>query len=375
MGATQNAEAVFRRCIDADPHFYRAYAKIVELSTQTSDRNYLKILKYMLDQSPGDVERSLTIGYALAKTYEDIGDTKAALDSLTRGKQPMRRQLAYRYHDDRALFAAAADTFPGSGRHAEDPAPDAPIFVIGMPRSGTSLVDRIISSHPLVSSAGELQAIAILLNQLTRVEAPRALQAEAFRRAKSADLSRLGRDYLSEAAVITGAAPRFVDKLPFNFLFAGVIHRALPNARIICVRRDPVDVCLSNYRTFFSSGSAFHGYTYDLCDIARYYVLFDQLMAHWSEVLPEDRFMSLRYEHLVSDQESQTRRLLKFCGLAWDARCLDFHNNAAGLMTASIQQVREPMFTTSIGRWRKYGDALAPMIDILMEAGVLEGAS
>jgi tetratricopeptide (TPR) repeat protein len=375
MGESQQSEAVLRRCIDADPRFYRAYAKIIELNTQTNDRNYVTILSHMLDQSPDDIERSLTIGYALAKTYDDVGDIKAGLDSLRRGKQPMRRQLAYRYDDDQEIFAAAADTLSGAFRHASQPAPDAPIFVIGMPRSGTSLVDRIVSSHPLVSSAGELQTIAILIHRLTGVGAPRTLQAEAFRRARSTDLSQLGRDYLSETAALTGAAPRIVDKLPFNFFFAGVIHRALPNARIICLRRDPVDVCLSNYRTFFSPGSAFHGYSYDLCDIARYYVLFDRLMAHWSDVLPGNRFMSLRYEDLVSDQEAQTRRLLKFCGLDWDARCLDFQNNAAGLMTASILQVRKPMFTTSIGRWRRYGDVLAPMIDILTQAGVLEGAS
>jgi hypothetical protein len=164
---------------------------------------------------------------------------------------------------------------------------------------------------------------------------------------------------------------RFVDKFPHNFLFAGLIHRALPNARLICLRRDPIDVCLSNYRLMVAQKSPFHDYVYSLADIGHYYLLFDQLIAHWTATLRPDRFMSLHYESLVANQELETRRLLDFCDLPWDGRCLAFHENTASVATPSLHQVRKPMFTTSIGRWRRYGDSLNPLIEVLKDGGLL----
>ena len=164
--------------------------------------------------------------------------------------------------------------------------------------------------------------------------------------------------------------PRLVDKLPFNFFYAGLIHRALPNARIVCLRRGAMDTCLSNYRQLFAQDSPFHDYACDLGDIARYVAAFDRLANHWRQVLPPDRFIELRYEQLVARQEDETRRLLAFCGLDWDPRCLAFQDNAAGVSTASVVQVRQPLFSTSIGRWRRYGPGLAEAEAVLADAGV-----
>ena len=240
-----------------------------------------------------------------------------------------------------------------------------------MPRSGTTLTDRILSSHPDVASVGEIHSLPLAARNLAGVSALRLDDPDILRKSASIDVGRLAGVYLNEAAALRKSRLRFVDKNPFNFLFAGLIHRAMPNARIICLRRDPMDTCLSNYRLMFGQTSAFHDYAYDLGEIARYYLLFDKLMAHWSQTLPSDRFMSLEYESLVHDQERETRQLLAFCGLAWDARCLAFHENRGGVTTPSMHQVRIPLFTSSIGRWRRYGETLDPMIDVLKPANLL----
>ncbi len=187
-------------------------------------------------------------------------------------------------------------------------------------------------------------------------------------------MRRLGADYLASTRPLTGATPRFVDKMPLNVLYAGLIHRALPNARIVCLRRDPMDVCLSNFRQLFATGFSYYDYAYDLEDVARYYVGFDRLVAHWRRTLPADRFTEIAYEDLVADQEGATRRLLAFCALRWDPRCLDFHENRAPVATASSVQVRRPLYSTAVGRWRRYGEALEPMRRVLAEAGSLGGA-
>jgi hypothetical protein len=151
---------------------------------------------------------------------------------------------------------------------------------------------------------------------------------------------------------------------------AGLIHRALPDARIVCLRRDPMDSCLSNYRQMFAVDAPLHAYAYDLGWTGEYYVLFDRLVAHWRATLPPDRFMEVRYEDVVSDQETQARRLLDFCGLAWDPAVLEFHRNEAGVATASAAQVRQPVHTGSVGRWRRYGAGLQPLEDTLRAGGV-----
>ncbi|MDB5467183.1 MAG: hypothetical protein JWQ46_1945, partial [Phenylobacterium sp.] len=271
---------------------------------------------------------------------------------------------------DAALFSAAMRTATPAGRG--DPS-EEPIFVVGLPRSGTTLVDRILSSHPQVTSAGELSNFALLLKRAAGTASSFVLDEDTLAAAARVDMARLGSDYVASTRPLTGATPRFVDKMPLNVLYAGLIHQALPNARIVCLRRDPMDVCLSNFRQLFATGFSYYNYSYDLADVARYYVGFDRLVAHWRSVLPPDRFTEIAYEGLVASQEATTRELLAFCGLPWDPRCLAFHENAAPVATASSVQVRQPLYASSVGRWRRYGEGLAPMRDVLAAAGLLEG--
>ena len=244
-----------------------------------------------------------------------------------------------------------------------------PIFVIGMPRSGTTLVERILSSHPMVRSAGELRNFMVALDSGTG-GLPGFIFNDAFaERARDIDWSRLGSLYLDSIRHLSGTAPHFVDKLPHNFLFAGFIACALPRAKIVCLRRDAVDTCLSNFRQVFALKSPYFDYSFDLLDTGRYYLLFDRLMSHWRRVLP-GRILEIQYEDLVADQEDNTRRLLDFCGLPWDEACLSFEQNQAPVATASAMQVRNAMNRNSIGRWRHYEAQLSGLLQVLAEGGV-----
>jgi hypothetical protein len=238
-----------------------------------------------------------------------------------------------------------------------------------MPRTGTTLVDRILSSHPLVESAGELQVMQIVIKRLTATASRVALDPQTIDAAARLAPIRVGADYLEGAAPHRKTARRFIDKLPLNFLYAGYIARALPSAKLICLRRDPLDTVWSNYRHLFATGYSYYSYSFDLMDTARYYVLFDRLMRFWEERFP-GRILQVQYESLVDDQEAQTRRLLEHCALPWNEACLSFHENASAVATPSATQVRQPLYRTALGRWRRYERYLQPVREYFESEGI-----
>jgi hypothetical protein len=183
----------------------------------------------------------------------------------------------------------------------------------------------------------------------------------------------MGQDYIAATRPATGHTPHFIDKMPLNFLYAGFIAQALPNARIICVRRNPLDTCLSNFRQLFSLRSAYYAYSYDLLDCGRYYLMFDALMRHWDSLFP-GRIFTLQYEDLIADQEGKSRELIEFCGLDWEAACLDFHTNQAPVATASSAQVREPIYRTAVERWKRYEAQLQPLAELFSQHGSASSA-
>jgi hypothetical protein len=351
-----------------------AYFALVEMRKQTPEQNLLQPMTEVYQASWSRPEDRLQIGHALAKTCEDLGRYDDALEWLDRAKAERRTAVAFSIEETRDTFAAAAETFHAGDKANSGFSSDEPIFVVGLPRTGTTLVDRILAAHPDVTSAEELQNFPFLVKREGGTTAHRVIDAETFRAAMKLNFMRLGADYVKSTRPLTGRTQRFVDKLPFNFLHAGLIHRALPEARIVCLRREAMDTVLNNYRQMFATASHFHDYTTRLEDAARYFVAFDRLVAHWRRVLPPDRFTEVRYEDLVADQETEIRRLVAFCGLEWDERCLSFHENTAGVSTASSAQVRRPIHADSVGRWRRWGEKLKPAADILAEAGLLEGA-
>jgi hypothetical protein len=239
-----------------------------------------------------------------------------------------------------------------------DPSP-VPVFVFGMPRSGTTLVEQILASHPQVFGAGETDDFARSAAGLGERTDNLALTPEAVSSIPGERLRDLGARYVERVARTAPAAARITDKTLENFRFVGLIHLALPNAKIIHVRRHPLDTCLSCFSKLFQGHLP---YTYDLAELGRYYRLYEGLMAHWRRVTPPGVMLEVRYEDVVADLEGQARRILAHCGLDWDARCLDFHLTQRSVRTASATQVRQPIYDHSIGRWRAYASFLEPLI-------------
>ncbi|UYB50942.1 sulfotransferase [Xanthomonas sp. AM6] len=363
-GRLQEAEQEYRACLALEPRYWKVYLSLSQLRKWTAEENNLALLQRVL-ASAGDVpEAVLHLNLALAKEHEDIGDYHAAFRGYVQGKAVQKRARGYTSSRDQQLFDALHRTF-----HAGDaPAPgfdsEEPIFVVGMPRSGTTLVDRILSSHPQVHSAGELQNFSVVLKRMVRTPSPAILDVDTLTRLQGLDWRELGRAYVESTRPGTAAKPRFVDKLPHNFLYVGHIARALPNARIVCLHRDPMDTCLSNFRQLFALSSPYYDYSFDLMDVGRYYLMFERLMAHWRALFPQ-RFLEIDYEDLVLEQEATTRRLLEFCGLPWDEACLRFEQNQAPVATASVVQVRTSMTRAYMGRWRRYGEDLAELKQLL----------
>jgi hypothetical protein len=230
-----------------------------------------------------------------------------------------------------------------------------PIFVVGMPRSGTSLVEQILASHPAIHGAGELSHIQKLANLLGDFPA-------SIAEAAPADLASLGISYLEAIAPLGAGQRHVVDKMPANIFYAGLIRLILPEARIIHCRRDPVDTCLSCYSKLFTKGQLF---SYDQAELGRYHRDYQSLAAHWRAVLPATHFYEVDYEAVVADLESEARRMLDFLGLPWDPACLEFYRTERPVRTASVNQVRQPLYRSSAGRWRRHEQNLQRLLDAL----------
>jgi tetratricopeptide (TPR) repeat protein len=363
--AEQEAEA----CLQLEPRFWRAHMTVAHLRKQTLERNHLARLHSLLPDLVDEPSGQLNVNLALAKEYEDLANYPVAFEHLTRGKAAGKAGRGYTIARDEALFEALIRAFPEPSTATQGHPSEEPIFVIGMPRSGTTLVERIISSHPDVYSAGELQNFSVVCKQASGSTTRPMLDLDLIERVDAIDWGRLGESYLASTRPMTGHTPRFIDKLPHNFLYAGFIAGALPRAKIVCLRRNPMDTCLSNFRQLFALSSPYFDYSFDLLDTGRYYLLFDRLMAHWEKVLP-GRILQVDYETLVNEQEATSRRLLAHCDLPWDDACLRFEDNRAPVATASAVQVREPIFRTSIQRWKKYEAQLHELRDLLLEGGI-----
>lgn len=360
-GNFEAAKEAYLATLEREPSYFRAYSSLVMLDRQTEENNHLAQLTSLFDTHTEDADAALHFGHAIAKTLEDIGRYDESLVWLHKAKAIKARQLQTDTNSHFANFRPAQNTYPAPSKSTQPESGPAPIFIVGLPRTGTTLVDRILSSHPDVVSAGELNTFAGLVKSAVQTPSNLVMDADTLLKAPALNLSQIGAAYVEATKDLARGAPRMTDKMPLNFFYAGLIHAALPNARIVALRRGAMDSCLSNFRQLFSTGFSYYNYTFDLETTAEFYTAFDALMAHWRNVLPPDRFMEIHYEDIVLDQCAQTHNLLNFCGLDWNEACLRFHENAAPVSTASSVQVRQPLYSGSIGRWKKYGDGLSTL--------------
>jgi tetratricopeptide (TPR) repeat protein len=378
LGRFAEAEAAYEACVRCDPRFWRAHSALAATRRQTPGRNHLERLERLLATGPLEPDAELHLRHALAKELEDLGREDEAFAHLLAGNARKHAATGYRFERDQGLFDAMMSLFPDAlpaPTHADlagGEATRAPIFVVGMPRTGTTLVERILSSHSQVATAGESQNFGVLLKRACGTTSSQVLDAATLEKSLGVDLQALGRDYLERTRPADQPQPRFVDKMPLNFFYLGHIARALPAASIVVLRRHPLDTGLSNFRQLFATGFSYYDYARDLRDIGRYYAQFDRLIAHWQATLP-GRVHEVRYEALVADQLAETERLLAHCRLPWEETCLRFERNERAVATASAVQVRQPLYASSVGRWRRYQRHLQPLIDELRTAGVALG--
>ncbi|MDF8331747.1 tetratricopeptide repeat-containing sulfotransferase family protein [Novosphingobium cyanobacteriorum] len=370
LGKVDEAEAALEALVALSPGDAKAHHLLASLRTQTAERNHVQRLERTRDAAR-DPQARLLLGYALSKELEDLGERQAAFARLAEANAEHRRSLPYDFGRDAANFDAIERCWAQvAAASVVGAAQEAPIFVIGMPRTGTTLVDRILSSHPDVESAGELQAMPLAVKAASGTRTRTVLDVETVALAAQADLAAIGRDYLARAqSHLRTGKPRFTDKFPGNFQFAGFIAGALPNARIVCLRRHPLDTILANFRNLFAISSRYYDYSYDLMDIARYYVRFDRMIALWRKAVP-GRVLEVQYEALVAQPEAQIRQMLAHCGLDWADECLSFHRNSAPVSTPSAAQVRRPIYSDSVARWKHHRAALEPVIRLLEDAGI-----
>jgi tetratricopeptide (TPR) repeat protein len=403
LGNLSAAEADYDKVIALRPMDFEAYKNRSDLRTQTAERNHVAELEALVSKGFADWRSEMQIRYCLAKEYEDLGEYTKSFAHLHQGALKRRANLNYDVAADvatvdwiveafpsgpapqpAATLPAAADcpvqrntSFSAKAVHPVPqpalaiqpvPQPAVPLFIVGLPRSGTTLVDRILSSHSKVKSAGELNDFALALVAAVRRDNNMAQlpRRELVARSAHIDFAALGREYLERASATVGACEYFTDKMPLNYLYCGLIRRALPNAKIIHLTRHPMASGYAMYKTLFKDGYPF---SYDLKEIAQYYGAYRRLMDHWTATMP-GAIHTLSYEGLVADQLTESRKLLEFCGLEWQDACADFHRNAAATTTASASQVRQPIYDSSVAQWRHYATQLAPLSQALTSAGI-----
>jgi len=363
IGRLDEARDCFERALAIDPAHLRAYYALFQSRRAIAGERHLANLGTLADDvgTLGEDDRIL-LHFALGKALADVGEQARGFQHLLEGNALKRQQIAYDESGVHGLFEKVARVFTpalmASRRGSGDPSA-VPIFIVGMPRSGSTLVEQILASHPRVVAGGERSDFREAMRG-AGLDEPASLFPEAVVALTPKQLRELAAAYLGRLTAAAPVAARITDKALANFCAAGLIHLALPNARIIHTCRDPVDTCLSCFSLLFSGDQPF---TFDLGELGRYCAGYHGLMAHWRKVLPPDVMLDVHYEALVDDFAPQARRVIAHCGLEWDDACLAFHKAERAVRTASVVQVRQPLYRSSVGRWRPDADTLRPLLD------------
>ena len=375
VGRAEEAVTSYRGAAAIRPDLGDAYWSLANLKTYRFEASELDRMLEAEAAATTSAEDRCHLCFALGKAFEQSGDYDRSFTFYERGNRLKRSEL--RYRNDRLLqemrLQQEVFTHEFLGRRAGFgcPAPD-PIFIVGLPRAGSTLLEQILASHPQVDGTLELPNVLAIANRLngrgTVQAAPR--YPAVLRDMPDETFAKLGREYIEGTRLHRRGAPRFTDKMPNNFRHIGLISLMLPQARIIDARRDPMACCFSAFQQLFAEGQEF---SYDLADLGQYYRAYVELMDHWDRVLP-GRILRVNHEDVVADLEREVRRLLDFCGLPFDERCLRFHETDRPVRTASSEQVRQPLNKRGVEQWRRYAAHLGPLREALGDLATAEDA-
>lgn len=361
LGRRAESEASYKAALVMDPGRAEAYWSLADLKNYAFSDDEISAMQRLIDSDPRGLSNEAQLNFALGKAFEQRQRYREAFAYYARGAELRRREAPFdigqferRSERIRAFFDGA---FFAAHRGAGDPS-HAPIFIVGLPRSGSTLVEQILASHSEVEGTMELLNVLNIVHEFDDMAPGRTGYPETVGSASPERFTELGRRYVEQTEPLLRLdRPRFTDKLPNNFSHIGLIHAMLPHATVIDVRRHPMDACFSTFKQYFAEGQNF---SYDLEDLGRYYRCYLALMNHWDAVLP-GKVLHVRYEELVRSPESGIRRLLAHCGLDFEPACLDFHRTQRAVRTASAEQVRQPIYTSAVGYWRHFEKELEPL--------------
>jgi tetratricopeptide (TPR) repeat protein len=369
-GDFERAKQAYQEALRLDPTSTQPYPNIAAITRFKGDEPLIGEMEGRLKGDAADIN----LHFALGKAHDDAGDYDASFENYLKGNALARRHVPYSTQAQQGFCRGVIGHFDRDtvSRLAQDGSDSkVPLFIVGMPRSGTSLVEQILASHPQVYGAGELT--------LLQRELMSALGASSLKNLVQQDLSRftampaeqrqaVAAKTLSAMRRLAPDAARITDKMPQHFLLLGLLHAFFPAAKIVHCRRDPLDTCVSCFTVLFGDGQEF---AYDLTELGEYYGMYAKLMKHWEQVLPAGSLLTVDYEEVVTDIRKNAERLLDHCGLPWDEACVSFHENKRPVQTASVYQVRQPLYQSSVGRWRRFERHLKPLREALEHADVI----
>lgn len=368
VGRLEEAREYILKALEQNDSIYGAYANLNDLIDFASDvgSKLFDRMEAIMDSVPNqEAEQFLPLHFAYAKALEDRGEHEKALHHYILGGKMKRRQLDYKEADTFGFFDSIRAAFPKEvfeNRPFEGTDDDRLVFIVGMPRSGSTLVEQILSSHPDVYGAGEVKHLSRAIGVLRDRFPSLPKYPEMAAKMTPAQYGLVAKNYLTAMENGAGDAKKITDKLLTNYFFLGLINLLFPKAKVINTLRDPVDTCLSGFTKLFKDDMP---HSYDLTELGRYYGKYKEMMDHWKEVLPKDFITTVVYEDVVADTEKEAKRLIEFLGLPWNDKCLEFHKSDRPVKTASVAQVRKPIYKSSVKRWAKYGEGLKPLVDAI----------
>jgi tetratricopeptide (TPR) repeat protein len=366
VGRLEEGKEQILKALELNSNNFGAYANLNDLIDFKERPDLVEKMEAIFTSVNNNEDPRLTaLHFGFAKALDDIGQHPRALEHYKMGAKLKRQQLTYNEKEVHQFFADIKKAFPAE-RFANRSFAGLPnrrlIFIVGMPRSGSTLVEQILSSHPDVYGAGEVKYLARAIGQLRDRFPSMERYPQIVDEMEAFHFTELGKSYMKQILPLAGSHKRITDKLLTNYFFVGLINLIFPNAKFVHTMRNPVDTCFSAFTKLFKDDMP---HSYDFDELGRYYLQYKALMDHWHEVLPAGTIMDVQYEEVVADVEGNARKLIEHVGLDWDPACVEFHKSSRPVKTASVAQVRKPVYSGSVERWRKYGPGLQPLADAL----------